>query len=164
MDWGNRIPRICTWARFVGREDGVRFYVYNVHLDHESQASRQRSVELLARRIRSRSHGDAVVLTGDFNAGETNPVIRFFSRDEVGARLDLVDTFRELHPDARLVGTFNGFRGDNDGEKIDYVFATSDIRVLDATIVRDHASGRFPSDHYPVYARLQLPPPRDPSP
>ena len=51
--WGNRITRICTWARFVDR-DGQAFWHYNVHLDHESQPSRERSATLLAERIAAR--------------------------------------------------------------------------------------------------------------
>src|SRR5688572_24533450 len=34
--WGNRITRICTWARLRDRTGGRTFYVYNLHLDHES--------------------------------------------------------------------------------------------------------------------------------
>jgi endonuclease/exonuclease/phosphatase family metal-dependent hydrolase len=70
--WGNRVTRICTWARLRDRNSGISFYAYNVHLDHESQPSRERSAELLAARIASRTHPDPVIVTGDFNAGEQN--------------------------------------------------------------------------------------------
>ncbi|HEX7086759.1 MAG TPA: endonuclease/exonuclease/phosphatase family protein, partial [Vicinamibacterales bacterium] len=75
--WGNRITRICTWARFAD-ERGGSFYVFNLHLDHESQPSRERSVQLLAQRIRGRAvTGDPVIVTGDFNVGEDNGAIRW---------------------------------------------------------------------------------------
>ena len=48
--WGNTITRICTWARFID-SDGRAFWHYNVHLDHQSQPSRERSVQLLAERV-----------------------------------------------------------------------------------------------------------------
>ena len=48
--WGNNITRISTWARFVDR-DGRGFYHFNLHLDHESQPSRERSTVLLKQRI-----------------------------------------------------------------------------------------------------------------
>src|SRR5215208_2142977 len=51
--WGNRITRICTWARFIDR-DGRTFWHFNLHLDHESQPSREKSVELLRRRVDAR--------------------------------------------------------------------------------------------------------------
>jgi endonuclease/exonuclease/phosphatase family metal-dependent hydrolase len=70
-----------------------------------------------------------------------------------------VDTFRVLHPDANLAGTFNGFDGQRDGPKIDYVFVEPDTRVREAGIVHDNRDGRYPSDHYPVYAEILLPAP-----
>lgn len=72
--WGNRIPRIVTWARFRDRRTHRTFYVFNTHWDHESQPSRERSAALLLERIAAREHPDEPVLvTGDFNAGESNP-------------------------------------------------------------------------------------------
>ena len=73
--WGNTITRICTWARFVDR-DGRAFWHYNVHLDHQSQPSRERSAALLVERIDARRAPDEPALvTGDFNAGEDNPAL-----------------------------------------------------------------------------------------
>ena len=69
--WGNNITRICTWARLIDR-DGRGFYHFNLHLDHESQPSRERSTALLRQRIEARAFlTDPVVVTGDFNVGET---------------------------------------------------------------------------------------------
>jgi len=71
--WGNTITRICTWARLIDRQ-GQPFWVFNVHLDHQSQPSRERSTALLAERIRARVPAtEPVVVTGDFNVGEANP-------------------------------------------------------------------------------------------
>jgi endonuclease/exonuclease/phosphatase family metal-dependent hydrolase len=36
------------------------------------------------------------------------------------------------------------------------VFVTPDIDVLDAAIVRTARDGRYPSDHFPVAARVRL--------
>ena len=49
--WGNAIERICTWALFADRQ-GRSFYVYNLHLDHVSQPSREKSVALLLHALR----------------------------------------------------------------------------------------------------------------
>jgi len=163
--WGNTIPRICTWARFEHRATGASFYVYNVHFDHRSQPSRERSVELLTERILNREHGDPFVVTGDFNAGEDNSAMRYL-RGEVdrafaeSARaprpLGLRDTFRALHPEAVEVGTFNGFEGTTTGEKIDAVLVSSEWNVRRATIVRTAENNRYPSDHFPVAATLEI--------
>ena len=68
----------------------------------------------------------------------------------------LVDSFRVLHPEAEEVGTFNRFKGDRSGPKIDYVFTQPGIKVLRADIVQDAADGRGPSDHFPVTAVIGL--------
>ena len=67
----------------------------------------------------------------------------------------MVDTFRALHPQAEPVGTFNGFAGKSDGDKIDYVFVEPKIMVLSAEILRTNVEGRYPSDHFPVTAILK---------
>ena len=154
--WGNRITRICTWARFVDR-DGRGFYVFNLHLDHESQPSRERSVALLARRIAARAFpAEPVIVTGDFNAGERNPAITtLVERPDAASRL--VDTFRVLYPAATDVGTFTGFTfGNTAGEKIDYVLVQPGTEVLSAEIVRTSRENRYPSDHFPVAATVRL--------
>jgi endonuclease/exonuclease/phosphatase family metal-dependent hydrolase len=160
--WGNRITRICTWSRFRDAAGGS-FYVFNLHLDHESQPSRERSVQLLAERIRSRAvPSDPVIVTGDFNVDEQNPAIRWLLGDDralpgAGPRgIDLVDTFRARHPDARGVGTFTGFAfGRIDERKIDYVLTDRQFTPREARIVQTSRAGRYPSDHFPVVATIE---------
>ena len=68
-----------------------------------------------------------------------------------------VDTFRVKQPDAKEVGTFNGFKfGATTGDKIDYVLVPPGTEVIDAAIVRTSRENRYPSDHFPVTARIRL--------
>ncbi len=147
--WGAALERICTWALFDDKL-GTPFYLYNLHLDHISQPAREKSVALLLNRVSERAPALPVVVTGDFNIGESNPgtqaMLRVFS-----------DTFRVLHPDAKEAGTFNGFKlGVTTGDKIDYIFVHPGTEVIDAEIVRTAVDGRYPSDHFPVVARIRL--------
>lgn len=155
MTWGNELPRICTWGRFRDRAGGRTFTVFNLHWDHLSQLSRERSASLLLLRIREHAAAtggeDGVLVTGDFNAGEGNPAFRALL--EAGDQ-DLLDAFRLRHPDAVGVGTFHGFQGGSEGEKIDAILVGPTWVVLEAEIIRTGAGGRFPSDHYPVTALL----------
>lgn len=147
--WGNRIERICTWAYFEDR-DGAPFYVFNVHLDHESQPSRERSAALLIERVRARTPVAPAIVTGDFNAGEQNPAVATM-------RGAVRDTFRERSPNATEVGTFTAFKiGATTGDKIDYVFVSEGVDVLGAEIVRASQGGHYPSDHFPVTARVRV--------
>jgi endonuclease/exonuclease/phosphatase family metal-dependent hydrolase len=148
--WGNNITRICTWARLIDR-DGRGFFVYNVHLDHQSQPSRERSTLLLRERIDARSFAaEPVVVTGDFNVGEKNPALATL----VGP---FVDTYRVVRPQETTVGTFTGFKfGNVDSEKIDYILVQPGTEVMHADIVRFTRDQRYPSDHFPVVARVRL--------
>jgi endonuclease/exonuclease/phosphatase family metal-dependent hydrolase len=155
--WGNRITRICTWARFIDR-NGRGFWHFNLHLDHQSQPSRERSAEMLRERIATRSFpGEPVVVTGDFNVGEKNPALHSLVGAADGPGL-FVDTFRVRHPDATDVGTYTGFKyGSVSGDKIDYVLVQPGTDVLGAEIVRTSRDERYPSAHFPVTARVRLP-------
>jgi endonuclease/exonuclease/phosphatase family metal-dependent hydrolase len=156
--WGNRITRVCTWARFIDR-DGRGFWHFNLHLDHESQRSRERSTVLLRDRVARRSvPHEPVIITGDFNAGEQNPALATLLRPEVtGAGLEFVDTYRVRHPSEQQVGTYTAFvYGRIEGEKVDYVLVPAGTEVLEAEIVRWSRGERYPSDHFPVIARVRL--------
>jgi endonuclease/exonuclease/phosphatase family metal-dependent hydrolase len=164
--WGNACIRICTWARFIENKSGKAFYIFNLHLDHVSQPSREKSAVLLTQRIRSRNHKDPFVVTGDFNAGENNSVITYLkgetavagtTGDKMKTPIPMVDTFRVLHPDVKDVRTGHAFEGTRKGNKIDYVLVRPAVKVLEAEILYDNVDGRYPSDHFPVTARLRLP-------
>jgi endonuclease/exonuclease/phosphatase family metal-dependent hydrolase len=147
--WGANITRLCTWVRLRDRASNETICVYNAHLDHQSQPSREGSVRLILQRVRERGNDDRVIVMGDFNAGEANPAIRLML--DAGFR----DSFRVLYPNERQVGTYTGFEDIVDGEKIDYVFVDDRWDVLKAAILRQRFDGRPVSDHYPVTATLR---------
>ena len=155
--WGNNITRISTWARFVDL-DGLAFYHFNLHLDHESQPSREQSTALLRQRIFARTFAaEPVVVTGDFNVGEDNPAIATLTQAGTAGAPRFVDTFRIRHRDATDVSTFTAFTfGRVAGAKIDYILVQPETEVLAAEIVRTSRDNRYPSDHFPVTARIRL--------
>jgi endonuclease/exonuclease/phosphatase family metal-dependent hydrolase len=159
--WGNACVRICSWARLIETKTGNAFYIFNLHLDHVSQLSREKSAVLLAERIKNRRYKEPYVVTGDFNSGENNPVIKYLKgeitidgSDGSSAKtpVPMIDTFRMLHPDIKDVRTAHEFKGTRQGNKIDYVFVPQGTKVLEAEILYDNIDGRYPSDHYPVTA------------
>jgi len=156
--WGNSITRICTWAHFEDDSSGRSFYVYNLHLDHQSQPSREKSIDLLLDKIDQRDNRDPVIVTGDFNAGENNPAVisllkykkRFFRPSY------FIDSFRLLHPQDTNVGTFHGFSDQAGEDKIDYIFVDRRLEVKAAEILRVQPPDMYISDHYPVTATIIL--------
>jgi len=160
--WGNDIPRICTWAHLIEKQTGYGLYQFNVHLDHMSQPSREKSVALLMKRAAERPvTADPLIVTGDFNAGEENLATLFMKGEAMvdGASnpLPLVDSFRAMYPDEDEVKTAHGFSGGSIGGKIDYVYMAPGQEALAAEIDRTSVDGRYPSDHYPVTGTLRLP-------
>lgn len=195
--WGNRITRICTWAHLRERATpDRRIYIYNVHLDHESEPSRVRSAQLLLERIRSRADTrDPVIVTGDFNSGQTSEALRTLmaSNPLSAAHAPLADAFAKIHPNEPESATFHAFKGipmrdeggvpmpRDPGQRIDAILFTdlpadaaanehsSTLTPIDAVIDRTSLRGRYPSDHFPIYARFEWctlsgDPPSSPSP
>lgn len=157
--WGNTCIRVCTWARLVDKKTKQGFYMFNTHLDHESQKARELGSRLIAQRIKARKQNEPFVLTGDFNASEDNPAILFLKRGDptdTEKPLLMVDTFRQLHPDEKVVGTFHSFKGTRTNAKIDYIFVLPGTEVISAEIIHSPEGKPCPSDHFPVTAKLRL--------
>jgi endonuclease/exonuclease/phosphatase family metal-dependent hydrolase len=148
--WGNEITRICTWARFVERSSNRVLRVYNTHWDHISQPSRVKSGELIARRLQESGAVVPTIVMGDLNIGPEDPARQPLS--DAGLRDSIVD----VHPEMARHGTFHGFSGKPNGDKIDAVLVSHEWKTLDAEIITTNNGGRYPSDHFPVTATLEL--------
>jgi endonuclease/exonuclease/phosphatase family metal-dependent hydrolase len=154
--WG-MFTRICTWGRFVDKDSGRAFYMYNTHLDNASQRAREKGADLVMERLAARPYDDPLILTGDLNAGEDSRVIQFLKGqtllDQEVSPIPLVDTYRIIHPNEQQAGTTGGYRGARGHNKIDYIFTEPRIDVVDAQILRAHGRG---SDHYPITATIVM--------
>lgn len=161
--WGNTIPRICTWARLVDRNTSKGFYLFNLHVDHLSQPSREKSMLLLTARIGEVKHKtEPVFVTGDFNAGESNITIRYMkgkaTLDNRNNPMPFLDSFREYDSVSTAVATRHDFTGNTSADdKIDYIWILPRIKTVKAEIIRTHVNGLYPSDHFPVTAALTVP-------
>jgi len=150
--WGNTVTRICTWAKLYDRETKKTFHFFNTHLDHASPEARQKGTELILSRIAAHKGMGPVILTGDFNAVESDPLHVAIKAAGFG------DVWRSLNASTppEESGTFNQFTGVKDGSRIDYIYSTSDLKGLESVIIRSSKNGVYPSDHFPVRATLDL--------
>ena len=162
--WGNDLPRICTWARLQDLETGRHYWHYNVHLDSDSQPSREKSVVLLAQRMAARAEPtEPVILTGDFNAEPNNLAVTHLLDQQLieGAKAPfaLQDAWILLHPGDPESRTSHKFKGGaTGGGHIDYIMFGTGVTATSAEITRTHEGDVYPSDHYPVSATLELVP------
>ena len=142
----------AAWIRLTDRATQRGFYVFNTHWDHRHQGSRERSGDLLAKRIRDRRVPDEpVVLLGDFNAVEQNPGLANLRRT-----IRLTDTFDLLHPQEKQRTTLHFWRGTREGRlKVDHILVSEGAEVVAAAIL--DKEDPMVSDHFPVTARVVFP-------
>ncbi len=151
MSWNVSLPRMVTWGLFQIAGTTKRFHLYNTHFPHrkEDQAARLECARLIAARLGKLPKKACVILTGDFNAPAGEEVYQTMA---AGMR----DTWLEAPAREGPEGTFNGFRGRTNGPRIDWILYRGAIRTRSAEIVRKNDNGRYPSDHFPVFAVLDL--------
>ena len=152
--WGNRFSRMATWVRFRDRRSGCELYVVNTHFDHEVPAARANSAQLLLERVGRFEPGIPVVLLGDFNApAVADPVYRRLVADDA-----FVDTWRAAGRAEPAFGTFHDFGGTakaEGGARIDWILTRGAIATRSAGIDTFARDGQYPSDHFPVTARIE---------
>jgi endonuclease/exonuclease/phosphatase family metal-dependent hydrolase len=61
--------------------------------------------------------------------------------------------------DEEGINTFNGFKpAERNGVRIDWILTRGDVTVDQAETLTYSPDSQFPSDHFPVFARLRLRP------
>jgi endonuclease/exonuclease/phosphatase family metal-dependent hydrolase len=154
--WDAALPRIATWARLKDRKSARTFLFATAHFDHVGKQARAESAKLLRGKVESLRDGVPVIVLGDFNATEDEPpYANLLGREGDANRL--LDSFREAHAKRGPgEGTFHGFKGDRDRNRIDWILHTDDLKTLSCEIVHDSENGHYPSDHFPVAAVLEF--------
>lgn len=162
--WLALFPRICTACRLATKDgSGTVLRVYNTHLDHISYLARINGLKLIVKHVLEHQNSDKptpVVLMGDFNATPNSKTLRAWQNSLLGSEqwAPTNNSYNMLlqNSPAELGRSYHGFRGTVTGMPIDYIFTSKDISLRAVEIRRDNFSSRFPSDHYPVIAELDL--------
>ncbi len=150
--FGNRVVRMATWVRLLDRASGAELVVLNTHFDHQSAPARERSAELIARRLASFDPALPLIVLGDFNTAPDSPPHRLLLE---GA--GLVDSWSAAPERDPELATYHGYRGPTaDGVRIDWVLHRGPLTPLEARLWTFERGGRYPSDHFPVALRLRI--------
>lgn len=151
--WDAAFNRTVTILRLRERASGREFYLLNTHFDHLGQQARVESARLILRLQASLAAELPVLLLGDFNSTRESaayPVLTSVLRDSAH-----ISRRRPRGGDV----TFNDFgKGREPGRTIDFIFVNEHVEVLSQRILTTRYGGRYPSDHYPVLAKLRLAP------
>jgi endonuclease/exonuclease/phosphatase family metal-dependent hydrolase len=141
--WDATYPRICNHL-VAQLEDGRQLQCFNVHLDHQGKQSRYEAIKQLRRRLDIVAKPALVM--GDFNLAHAPQMIPEL--------LGLRDLMSEHGADRG--GTFHGFSGQARGTAIDFILASPQFHLDCCLVLRDHWEGRYPSDHFPLLAQVQI--------
>lgn len=155
--WDAALPRIVTWAKFREIKTDRTFYHFNTHFDHRGEKARAESAKLLAQKVGEIVGNEPVFITGDFNCTETSePYQELTDRKNKNVMTDAMTLSESPHhgPVSTWTNSFQ-FPG-VPGRRIDFIFVKNRVRVLKHAILSDSWSGRLPSDHLPVLARLSF--------
>ena len=151
VGWDAALERICTYGLFKDRITKKEFWVFNTHFDHIGVVAREKSSELILKRIdKINRQSLPVVLMGDFNSTPNSSPVKEL-------KTELSDALKiSLEKLQGPRGTFNGFNEDLPIEKrIDYIF-TKDLKVISYTHINDRLNNnRHISDHLPVMIKIQ---------
>ena len=171
--WNAACPRTCTWGLFRDKKTGLSFRYFNTHLDHVSPAARVAGMKILLAEMARVAQGETVMLTGDLNDSferippeEQKRLLKgngpqissevTFEHPIANASQTLYDTlFRTEKPHEGTLKTFHAYQPTHHC-RIDYVFATGNVRVLRHVTCNDRPDGKYPSDHDAVMVQLEI--------
>jgi endonuclease/exonuclease/phosphatase family metal-dependent hydrolase len=131
--------------------------VMNTHFDHRGTQARAESAALLLKHLREEFVDHAVILTGDLNTTPDSPPYNTLIGKGTQTSPVYLDAYE--HSAQKPEGpesTWNGFEAIVPHRRIDFVFTTKSVRVERFQTLDDQRESRFPSDHLPVVAELEL--------
>lgn len=134
---GSKWPRQCV-AGWFSKKDKELLMV-NTHFDFDSKVQ-AKSASLALGVVERFPPGLCVAITGDFNSEPGSPAYERFR----------TAGFKEVF-DGQSITTYHEFKGGQNGPHIDWLLYKGKLVLDQSRVVMDEFSGRFPSDHYPVY-------------
>ena len=144
------LPRICTQAILRDKKSGTVFSVYNTHLDHMSVKARIWGMAVIFSQMQAYKELPSFV-TGDFNAEPDGEELGYFNTYNPLSLCDLSDT-----ANLPVCYTYHDFQNPSSNCKIDYIFATPDVKKLSFDSIREVRGDLELSDHYPCLAEVEF--------
>ena len=143
--------RICSWVQLEDLKTQKKFYVFNVHYDHQGVTARRESSKLILKKISEIAGNHPVLLTGDFNGNRESEWYQHLAKSDI-----LTDVYTRVKFPYANNSSANGFRIPRGNAVIDHIFMTKQFNASRWGILTDTYFGKFPSDHFPVLAEVEL--------
>lgn len=153
--WYSLYPRICTTAVVnIGNNNNIR--ICNSHLDCFLPQAREYGLRKLIEVIKREQEKEELplIIMGDFNATPNSRLIQNFKN---GVYTDKkMIAVQDANSSIYKERTRGNFKGRKKGLHIDYIFVSEEFEIFNVEIVKYNENGRYPSDHYPVFAEIKL--------
>ncbi len=145
-------PRLMTGAVLKHKAILNPLLVVNTHFDHIKPSTRVEQARVLTSEVKKIiKPNDHLILMGDYNdspESETRKVIETHFPH-------LQDAWRLFN--TREETSHHGFNSEiNAGSRIDWILVDQEAKVLDSFLDKSHRGDVYPSDHYPVIAKIKL--------
>jgi len=153
VSWDCLRGRHANWLRLRDRKSGHEFRIIDTHFDHKGKQGRVEQAKILNAESSQYLPEFPQIMAGDFNADQKNPAIEELKNG------GWTDTYAAIHGPEDPGFTFHGMEGEehkSKSGKIDFIFCRGNVRPLGSEIVKDHEGKRYPSDHYFLWADLEL--------
>lgn len=151
ISWDSAFPRMMSHARVKCTKTNSVFQVVVTHLDHIGEDARYQQANMIAQWVKEQT--DPVILMGDFNDSPGSRIHNLLTSPQTG----LFDTWQSLgrEEDAKSF-THHNFSGVPQKTRMDWILASPNFDVSDVIIIKDSFKNRYPSDHFPYMAELNM--------
>ena len=148
--WDAVCRRICSWARLRDKTTGKEYVHINTHFDHIGVEARRNSVEMIIKHAKT-FVDIPVVFTADMNVVEGTENYNQFVNS------NYFDDTKKLAHDTMHYCTYHDTKPEeHKDEVIDYVMINKGFKALKYVVMTEGIDGRFVSDHYPIYAEVEI--------
>jgi endonuclease/exonuclease/phosphatase family metal-dependent hydrolase len=146
--FGASYSRNATWGIFKHLPTGKNFYYINTHLDHKVANAQIEGMKLISQRLKEYVEYP-LFLTGDLNIEDSNVALDVIKVYMNNARYAAPSSNSDFN------NTYNGWTkaGKN---IIDHIYCSNYLRVVEYHTINDYYNVPYVSDHYPVYAIIEL--------
>lgn len=154
--WDAAWIRTTTWMKLKDQFTDRSFFVFNTHFDNRGEQARLNSAHLVLERM-TQVAGDAPTLfMGDLNCMPASEPYKVLTQTPSRLRDSRLISESPHHGPSRTSNWFQIDALKDSTGPIDHILVTPEFRVLKHATLSDSFDGRFPSDHFPVMARVML--------
>lgn len=151
--WDAALNRVCTYGLFRNNKTKQQVWVFNTHFDHIGKLARLESAKLIIEKVNELNiKGYPVIVSGDFNSRPDDEPAKYMMANMRNSRNISKLVFGN-------VDTWNGFKfSEKPDGCIDYIFVSDDkrINVSKFATLTDSYDLKYPSDHFPVLATINI--------